>query len=261
MITSPLHEVETPASGRSRVDGQEERVEIVVKGRKTDVPERFRQHVQVKLAKLERLDHKVFRVDAELSKERNPRLSGVCDRIELTVYSRGPVIRAEAAAADPYAALDLASAKLQERLRRAADRRAKRHAASHAGAASPRSAAPRPVEPGTVVGATVAQDVPADAAGRYEPPDEGPLVVREKTHVAAPMTLDDALHQMELVGHDFYLYCDKATGLPSVVYRRRGYDYGVLRLRTEPEEARRADLGPSAQGAEAAAVGAHVAKG
>ena len=64
----------------------------------------------------------------------------------------------------------------------------------------------------------------------------GPLVVREKAHDATPMTLDDALHRMELVGHDFYLFCDAENGLPSVVYRRRGYTYGVLRLRA-PEEA------------------------
>lgn len=236
-------------------------MEIVVKGQKTDVSERFRQHVQAKLTKLERLDHKVFRVDAELSKERNPRLSGVCDRIELTVYSRGPVIRAEAAAADPYAALDLATAKLQERLRRAADRRAKRHAASHAGAPAPRSAPPRPVEAGAVLGAAEPQDLPVEVAERYEPPDEGPLVVREKTHVAAPMTLDEALHQMELVGHDFYLYCDKASGLPSVVYRRRGYDYGVLRLRTEPEEPGRTPPAPDVPGTQAEQGGAHAAKG
>jgi hypothetical protein len=56
------------------------------------------------------------------------------------------------------------------------------------------------------------------------------MVVREKTHQAAPMTLDQALYEMELVGHDFFLFVDKETELASVVYRRRGYDYGVIRL-------------------------------
>jgi hypothetical protein len=55
-------------------------------------------------------------------------------------------------------------------------------------------------------------------------------VVRTKEHPAEPMTVDDALFQMELVGHDFYLYLDKDSGRPSVVYRRRGYDYGVISL-------------------------------
>jgi hypothetical protein len=59
---------------------------------------------------------------------------------------------------------------------------------------------------------------------------DGPLVVREKTHPATPMTLDQALYEMELVGHDFYLYVDKESERPAVVYRRRGYDYGVISL-------------------------------
>ena len=59
---------------------------------------------------------------------------------------------------------------------------------------------------------------------------DGPIVVRRKVHDAAPMTLDQALYEMELVGHDFYLFVDAETSSPSVVYRRRGYDYGVIRL-------------------------------
>src|ERR1700710_967891 len=97
-------------------------VEIVVKGRRTEVSERYRTHVREKLARLAKLDGKAFRIDVEVCHENNPRLSGMSERIELTVYSRGPVIRAEAAAGDSYAALDLATAKLEERLRRAAAR-------------------------------------------------------------------------------------------------------------------------------------------
>jgi hypothetical protein len=59
---------------------------------------------------------------------------------------------------------------------------------------------------------------------------DGPLVVREKSHHATPMTLDQALYEMELVGHDFYLFVDKESERPAVVYRRRGYDYGVISL-------------------------------
>ena len=66
--------------------------------------------------------------------------------------------------------------------------------------------------------------------GSLEVQGEGPLIVREKTHVAAPMTLDQALNEMELVGHDFYLFVDADTKLPSVVYRRHAYDYGVIHL-------------------------------
>jgi hypothetical protein len=65
---------------------------------------------------------------------------------------------------------------------------------------------------------------------------DGPLVVREKTHPASPMTLDQALYEMELVGHDFYLYVDKESERPAVVYRRKGYDYGVISLDLGAEE-------------------------
>lgn len=220
-----------------RVD-QVERLDIVVKGRRTEVTDRFREHVKDKLGRLEKLDSKAYRVDVEICHESNPRLAGSCDRVELTLRSRGPVVRAEAAAQDPYGALDIAVAKLEERLRRAADRRRTRHQQHHGHASQVRGAARVEPEPATFDGA--APEAPAEQNGG--PVEDGvvmaagPLVVREKAHDATPMTLDDALHRMELVGHDFYLFCDAENGLPSVVYRRRGYTYGVLRLRT-PEEA------------------------
>jgi len=59
---------------------------------------------------------------------------------------------------------------------------------------------------------------------------DGPVVLREKVHAATPMTIDQALLEMELVGHDFFLFHDSECDRFSVVYRRRGYDYGVIRL-------------------------------
>lgn len=233
-----------------RVD-QIERLDIVVKGRRTEVTERFREHVKDKLGRLEKLDSKAYRVDVEICHESNPRLAGSCDRVELTLRSRGPVVRAEAAAQDPYGALDIAVAKLEERLRRAADRRRTRHQQHHGHASQVRGAARVEPEPATLDGdaAQATGDEPAQVVAAEESAEQnggpaedgvvmaaGPLVVREKAHDATPMTLDDALHRMELVGHDFYLFCDAENGLPSVVYRRRGYTYGVLRLRA-PEEA------------------------
>ncbi|MGZ4666705.1 MAG: ribosome hibernation-promoting factor, HPF/YfiA family [Frankiaceae bacterium] len=216
-------------------------MEIVVKSRRAEVPERFREHVKGKLERLGKLDAKCYRLDVELSRERNPRLAGSRDRIELTAHSRGPVIRAEAAAADEYAALDLAAGRLEERMRRAADRRAQRHS-PHVGR---REGAPVSVREAAVVNAPQTPPTRAEPAepevsaedAWAAPEPEGPLVVREKRHEAPPMTLDDALHHMELVGHDFYLFADLETGLPSVVYRRRGYHYGVLRLVTSPADA------------------------
>jgi ribosomal subunit interface protein len=200
-------------------------VEIVVRSRHTDLPERFRKHAQSKLSRLERLNGRLIRIDVEICEEHNPRQSDIRERVELTALGRGPLVRAEAAAQDPYAALDIAAAKLEERLRRAADRRHSRGSRVH-GAAS--------VERGAVAGETAApaEGSEIDGASADTSGDTGPMIVREKTHAAAPMSLDDALHQMELVGHDFYLFVDVASGLPSVVYRRRGYDYGVIHLAT-----------------------------
>jgi ribosomal subunit interface protein len=192
-------------------------MDIVVKGRKADVSEKFRQHTVEKLSKVERLNHKIIRIDVEVSEERNPRLTSYKDRVELTCMSKGPIIRAEAAAADAYAALDLALDKLEGRLRRAADKR-RVHYGQH-GPDSLRQASA--VSPDDGAGAEVATD---DV-------DEPQIVVREKHFVSEPMSLDDALHQLELVGHDFYLFADADTGLASVVYRRKGYAYGVIRLK------------------------------
>jgi ribosomal subunit interface protein len=205
-------------------------VDIVVKGRRTEVPERFRQHVVEKLSKLEKLDGKVISLEVEVSKERNPRLSARCDRVEITCRSRGPVIRAEASADDPYAALDIASTKLESRMRRAADRRRVHH-----GARTPVSVAAATALAHANGSAETAEIAEEDALHDEEfahlaESAEGPLVVREKVHSAKPMTLDQALYEMELVGHDFYLFVDADRSTPSVVYRRRGYDYGVIRL-------------------------------
>ncbi|MEV0667013.1 ribosome hibernation-promoting factor, HPF/YfiA family [Actinomadura luteofluorescens] len=218
---------------------------ITVRGRHTDVNDRFRRHVDNKLAKIERLDQKVIRVDVEVSEERNPRLADQRERVELTIRSRGPVIRAEAAADDRYGALDLALDKLESRLRRDSERRKGHGAKNHGGKGRAKLATMEPLpealpavapEPAEQAAPPVETEVEAVAVSPEEnlvpiPMDgDGPLVVREKFHQAEPMGIEQALFEMELVGHDFFLYRDKSTGHPSVVYRRRGWDYGVIRL-------------------------------
>jgi ribosomal subunit interface protein len=261
-------------------------VDIIFKGRHTDVLERFRKHATAKLTKIEKLDAKAIRVDVEVSTERNPRQSGRKERVELTITSSGPTIRAEAAAEERFTALDMALAKLESRLRRANDRRKSRHAGRAAvrltdrpevsgpavaasgplfrpdsGASDGRTGAPGRV-PGAAPGGA-AQDGAAqesaaqDGAARESAmPDDvvpiamegdGPLVVREKFHGASPMAIDQALLAMELVGHDFFLFRDAQCGHPSVVYRRRGYQYGVIRLVEESAD------GPAAEAARTAA--------
>ncbi len=209
-------------------------MDVVVKGRRCEVTDRYRQHVEDKLSRLEKYDQKVMRVDVVVTKERNPRLADRAIRVELTVRSRGPVMRAEAAAADKMGALDLALDRLQARLRKAADRRRVHHGnrrpLSVAEATSGLPTHGDAITNGVVVAQDDADDERQRRTGRIDVDGDGPLVVREKTHRAAPMTLDQALYEMELVGHDFFLFVDKETERPSVVYRRRGYDYGVISL-------------------------------
>jgi ribosomal subunit interface protein len=202
-------------------------VDVSVRGRHLEVSEKFRDHASEKLQRIGRYDPRLSAIDVQVVREQNPRVPEPI-RVELTCKGSGPVVRAEASAADKFSAFDTAFARLEERMRRAHDKRLSR--TQH-----------RPSLSDAVIalnGASAAADEPAtDTADEADEPrplvdaiGDGPLVVREKFHDDAPITLDDALHHMELVGHDFYLFVDKECGLPSVVYRRRGYDYGVLRL-------------------------------
>jgi ribosomal subunit interface protein len=215
-------------------------VDIVVKGRNVEVPVHFRVHVADKLQKIERYDHKIIRCDVELFHEPNKRQSDRCQRVEITCVSKGPVVRAEACAADFYSALDAAIAKLDTRLRRAADRRRVhrgRHAPVSVAAATAQLAAvdeaftrSEPATASVAVAERGDDQAEDEQAGVDEYEDQPWHIVRMKEHSAEPITVDDALFQMELVGHDFYLFFDKDSGRPSVVYRRKGYDYGVLCL-------------------------------
>jgi len=193
-------------------------VDIVVRGRHLDVSDRFREHVAGKVGKVDRFGIPISHVDVEVSFEPNPRQTDRAYEVELTCRGTGPVIRAEAHAPDKYAATDIALARLEERLRRAADRKRTRR-----------------VEKVLVVPAADIVPESIEAAADAEPDDgtvweEGPIVVRLKEHVSQPMTVAQAVESLELVGHDFYLFRDSDSGAPSVVYHRRGYNYGLLRL-------------------------------
>lgn len=230
---------------------------IVVKGRNVEVPDHYRVHVTEKLSHVERYDQKAVHYDVELFHERNPRQSKSCQRVEITGRCRGQVVRAEASGSDFYAALDAAVSKLDNRLRRVADRHkvhyGRRQPASVAKVTAPLAATMAPeggLDDGDSGDAAVAAGGHRGRARLLDPPKpnheisyelptqrgespdtHGPgRVVRRKRHNATPMTIDEALYEMELVGHDFYLFSDAVSGLPSVVYRRRGFDYGVIQL-------------------------------
>ena len=174
-------------------------MDVVVSSRHCEVTDRFREHVEDKLARLEKHDHRIIRVEVLIEKEPRPREPERTVRIELTALSKRPIVRAEASAEDKMAALDLALDKMAAQMRRAADRR-KVHRGQH----KPES-----------LGEAMARSVPPDSApaddevvehkvGPVTVQGDGPLVVREKSHAASPMTLEQALYEMELVGHDFY---------------------------------------------------------
>jgi ribosomal subunit interface protein len=201
-------------------------MDIVLNSRQCELNQRFRDHVEEKLARLEKHDHGVIRVEVEVTKERNPRQADRAVVVQLTAFSRGPVIRSEAAAEDKHAALDQALDRIAAQMRRAADRK-RVHRGRHTPVSVARALAG--VEAGSV-DVPLGEEPPASTAGPIAVDGEGPLVVRTKTHAASPMTLDQALYEMELVGHDFFLFIDKESERPSVVYRRRGYDYGVISL-------------------------------
>jgi ribosomal subunit interface protein len=243
-------------------------MDIVVKGRNVEVPDHYRTHVSAKLTRLERYDKKVFRYDVELFHEPNRRQSKNCQRVEITGKGKGPAVRAEARAGDFYGALDLAVSKLENRLRRMHDRRRVHYgrrcpeSVAEATSGAIPAATATGMTPGSSVGTAagmspVGRRLPFTNTAVLEAPeaeqpgsavngaeidlpqqrwDEEAIdhtpgrIVREKHHSAEPMTVDQALHDMELVGHDFYLFNDAETGRPSVVYRRKGFAYGVIRL-------------------------------
>lgn len=195
-------------------------MDLTVTGRHIQVSQQLRERLDDRLDKVSQLAPTIHRVDVVVTHERQARNS---ESVEVTCYGRGPVIRAEASADDKYAALDAAFDKLTERLRRAADRRRVSRGKRADTGDAPAEVAQAQVAQAQVAGAPE----PLDVAGPF---GDSPIEVREKVHTSSPMTLEDALNEMELVGHDFYLFHDAETGKPSVLYRRRGWSYGVIHL-------------------------------
>jgi ribosomal subunit interface protein len=212
----------TDADESSETDSN---AEVQVTGRNVEVPDHYRVYVAQKLARLERFDRSIYRFDVELDHERNRRQRKNCQHVEITARGRGPVVRGEGCADSFYGAFEAAVHKLENRLRRSKDRRK-----VHYGEKTPVS-----LHQATAVVDAVAAFAPNEDAA---PPVQEAVVedhepgriVRTKEHPAKPMTVDDALYEMELVGHDFFLFQDKETDRPSVVYRRHAYDYGLIRL-------------------------------
>ena len=223
-------------------------MEIVVTGRNVEVPDHFRVHVAEKVARLERYDHRMVGIEVELFHERNRRQLKSCQRVEITGRGCDCVARAEACAQDFYGALDAAIAKLESQLRRSHDRRRVngRRSRVPAGRFAATAVLDEPIidtddrgQDATASPSDGPFDIPSPRShdehleDHYASADPDPVpgrIVRRKSHADAPMSVDDALSRMELVGHDFYLFADAESGKPCVVYRRKGYDYGVISL-------------------------------
>ncbi|OBA57245.1 ribosomal subunit interface protein [Mycobacterium sp. 1100029.7] len=200
--------------------------EVVFKGRNVEIPDHFRLYVSQKLARLERFDKTIYLFDVELKHERNRRQRKSCQRVEITARGRGPVVRGEACADSFYAALESAVVRLESRLRRGKDRR-KVHYGEKTPVSLAEATAVAPPPDKAFTNGTPVEAHQHDAADDDHQPGR---VVRTKEHQATPMSVDDALYEMELVGHDFFLFYDKQSERPSVVYRRHAYDYGLIRL-------------------------------
>lgn len=198
-------------------------MDVVVNGHHCTVSQEVKDHVIERFESIEKLRDRVIRADVEFTNEEqkgNPNDNMKC---QITLRSRGPVVRAEAFADDKLAAFEKAFDKLRSQVRKAADRRK-----NHRGLRWMNPDIPTPLD---VPAPESAEDeVPRSMIGDLEVTGDGPLVVREKEFPGTPLTLAQALDEMELVGHDFFLYVDKDTSRPSVVYRRKGYNYGVIHL-------------------------------
>lgn len=212
-------------------------MEITITGRNLGVTDRFREYATEKSEKIAHLAEKAIAFEVKVSRHHETRGSSGDDRVELTLIGPGPLVRAESNGSDKYVAFDLAIAKLIERIRQSKDRR-KVHRGQHRPVSLREASADgfsivdiTPVSP-DVLAAVATGEIPVQNA-QAEEEDYSPVVIRRKVFTSTHMTVEEALDHMELVGHDFFLFIDAETDRPSVVYRRKGWDYGVIALEEE----------------------------
>lgn len=213
-------------------------MEITITGRNLGVTDRFREYASEKAEKIEHLADKAIAFEVKVSRHHETRGASGDDRVELTLIGPGPLVRAESSGSDKYVAFDLAMAKLVERVRQSKDRR-KVHRGKHRPVSLREASADgfsvidiTPASP-EVIEKVVTGSIPLPSAAAPDDEDYTPVVIRQKVFPSSTMTVTDALDHMELVGHDFFLFIDAETDRPSVVYRRKGWDYGVISLEEE----------------------------
>ena len=216
-------------------------METSIVGVGVGITDRFRSVVEEKAARIQNLAPRAQRVDVKVTHRayHNGRMED--ETVELTVNGKGPVIRAEATDGDKFTALDLAVDKLCEQLRRAKDKRvdARNHPRGAKFEKGSGAIQGIDVQPASVdmLRAVATGEIPI-VTGHEEEEGYTPVVIRTKEFHPEWMSVEEAVDRMELVGHDFFLFIDAHTDHPSVVYRRKGWDYGVISLTTQaqPEE-------------------------
>lgn len=218
-------------------------MDIDIIGRNLGITDRFRAYATEKSEKISHLADRALALEIKASRHNDAKGANGGDRVELTLIGKGPIVRAEASGSDKYAAFDVALGRLLERVRRAKDRK-KVHRGQHrptslqeAAVGGFSSVALHPAEGETIERVrtgTITLEEPQAAEAEEQP--YCPVVIRKKVFASAEMTVEDAVDYMELVGHDFYLFIEAGTQRPSVVYRRKGWDYGVIGLGDEADE-------------------------
>ncbi len=213
-------------------------MDITITGRGVEIPDRFEDYATEKAEKVAHLADKAIVLEIRVIRHHETGGTSGDDRVELTLIGPGPIVRAEAAAGDKYAAFDLALDKMLERIRQAKDRkkihRGARRPESLGEAASNGRVAELVPASTALLEAVATGEIPVAAEESEE--DWSPVVIRHKVFPAARMTQEDAVDHMELVGHDFFLFIDAVTDNPSVVYRRTGWNYGVISLDEQADE-------------------------
>ncbi|WP_448257897.1 ribosome hibernation-promoting factor, HPF/YfiA family [Microbacterium aurum] len=208
-------------------------METSIVGVGVSISDRFRTVTEEKSVRIETLAPRAQRLDVKVTHRAYHNGSREEETVELTVTGKGPLVRAEATDGDKFTALDLAVDKLAEQLRRAKEKRvdSRNHPRGAKLDKGSGSLAGIDVQPASadVLRAVATGAVPV-IAGDEADGDYTPVVIRTKVFDAEWMTVEEAVDRMELVGHDFFLFIDARTDHPSVVYRRKGWDYGVISL-------------------------------
>jgi ribosomal subunit interface protein len=213
-------------------------MDITITGRGVGIPDRFEDYATEKSDKVAQLADKALALEIKLIRHHETNGTSGDDRVELTLIGPGPIVRAEAAAGDKYAAFDLALEKMLERIRQAKDRK-KIHRGQHRPVSLHEATSNGRVMDVVPASADVIDAVSTGSTPTAEPAEDNdwsPVVIRHKVFPATRMTQEDAVDHMELVGHDFFLFIDARTDRPSVVYRRKGWDYGVIGLEESADE-------------------------